>query len=179
MKEFLCLCCSKSWKCYWKERNVTERREIALKLFHKHFCMFMNMDTPTLRATWVNQVYPFMSLVYTLQTTQIMYFTQNFAYWTFWDIYSTTPIYFTNRSYNIACCITIIGPFSHAYIKNLLDVLALALRLLISLRKCYIIAVTWALVICMPKVRGRGQRTTGIHFRQITCYNYKIFVQAT
>ena len=38
--------------------------------------------------------------------------------------------------YNITCCITITGPFSHAH-KNLVDTLVLALRLLASTEVFY------------------------------------------
>ena len=72
------------------------------------------------------KAYPFRSLVYTvisLQIAQSHVFSVKFA---FWDIRSTGPFI----SYNVTCCITIIGPFSHAYIENTVDILVLALRLL-------------------------------------------------
>ena len=37
---------------------------------------------------------------------------------------------YNNCSYNVTCCITIMRPFRHAYIKNPVNVLVLALRLL-------------------------------------------------
>ena len=40
-----------------------------------------------------------------------MSFLRNLAYWTFWNICSTGPFIITV----VACCITIIGPFKHAY----------------------------------------------------------------
>ena len=46
-------------------------------------------------------------------------------------------IYYNNRSYNITCCIAIIKPLRHAYIKNSVDILILALKLLALIEVLY------------------------------------------
>jgi len=73
--------------------------------------------------------------VYTLWSVfkqrEMMHFPRNFAYWTFWDIHNTSPFIITIIATMLYTrCITIIGPFRRAYIKNPVVVLILALRLL-------------------------------------------------
>ena len=76
-------------------------------------------------------------------------------------------VYYINHSYNVPCCITIINPFRHAYLKNPVDVLILTSSLSLGSVTYSVIAVTWALVIClkrMPAVVELCLWTLGIHF---------------